>query len=95
MVTVYTVNQDRLMAVHYCAAGNQPQLQTAPVTPAQRRFQFTFVRAANLRNIRDGHMSGLVLTIDGDDAFSEEWTWLEAGTSRKGLFRYTRIKNAG
>jgi hypothetical protein len=54
----------------------------------RRRFQFTFVRAA-------GHMSGLVLTIDGDDAFSEEWTWREAGTSRKELFRYTRIKNAG
>src|SRR5207247_8677459 len=29
MITMFTVDGDRLMATHYCVAGNQPQMVTA------------------------------------------------------------------
>ena len=92
MVTVFSANGDRLFATHYCAAGNQPQLQTAGVRPAQKTFLFSHVRATSLPDPAGGHMVGLVLTIENNDSFSEEWNWVEAGTSLKGLFRYVRAK---
>ena len=30
MVTMYSVDGDRIVVTHYCSAGNQPTMQTAP-----------------------------------------------------------------
>ena len=36
MITMYTLDADRILVTHYCSAGNQPTMQTA-ASPAANR----------------------------------------------------------
>ena len=90
MVTVYTPDGDRLAVTHYCSAGNQPQMQTAPVTGPTAEFSFSFVRATNLASSTAGHMHHLTVALQDRDHFSEAWTWSEKGTDHTEVFHFTR-----
>jgi hypothetical protein len=90
MVTLYAPDGARLTAVHYCNAGNQPQMQTAPLTGVPKRFTFTFVRATNLAGPDAGHMHQLIITLEDHDHFMQEWTWMEGKKAHTELFRFTR-----
>lgn len=90
MVTVYTPDGDRLAVTHYCSAGNQPQMQTAPVTGPTTEFSFSFVRATNLATPTVGHMHHLTVAMQDRDHFSEAWTWSDKGAERTEIFHFTR-----
>src|SRR6266481_5432699 len=47
MVTMFTMDNDRLLATHYCAVGNQPRMQ-ASASPDGKTITFNFVDATNL-----------------------------------------------
>lgn len=79
MVTMYSSNGDRLAMTHYCSSGNQPQMRTAPVSAASRKFTFDFVRATNLESPGEGHMGKLVISLEDHNHFTQEWTWIEGG----------------
>jgi hypothetical protein len=91
MVTMYSADGDRIAVTHYCSAGNQPQMQTAPIAGAAKQFVFNFVRATNLASPAAGHMGKLVVIIQDHDHFTQEWTWFEGGKpAHTELFRFTR-----
>ena len=90
MVTVYHPDGDRVAVTHFCTSGNQPQMETAPITGDAKQFSFEFVRATNLASPSDGHMHHLTVTLVDKDHFTEEWTWQEGGAGHAALFHFTR-----
>jgi hypothetical protein len=93
MVTLYTADGNRLALTHYCAAGNQPRMETHAVTGDQREFDFSFTGITNLMNSNSGHMHHLVIQIADQDHFTEQWTWRENGKDRTTAIHFTRRKS--
>jgi hypothetical protein len=92
MVTMYHLDNDRLMLTHYCAAHNQPRMQ-ARVSDDGKTFTFDFLDATNLANPADGHMRKLVLTIQDKDHFTEQWFFATNGKDDDhGALQFTRKK---
>lgn len=92
MVTIYTVDGDRLSATHYCSARNQPSMQTEPLTAVTMPLRFRTVRVANLTSPEEGHMSGLVLARPDPIHLTQEWSWKDGKGEQVNVFRYTRKK---
>jgi hypothetical protein len=92
MITMYSLEGDRLMVTHYCASGNQPTMQTAPLTAATGKYDFTFVRATGMKTPDDGHMVALSLSIPDKDHLTQVWTFQDHGKSMVDTFTYTRVK---
>ena len=93
MVTMYHLDNGRLMLTHYCAAGNQPRMVARPEnfvgTSATIRFEFT--GATNLSKPTDGHMHEAVITIEGKDKLTAKWTYYEGGkASHTAVFELKR-----
>jgi hypothetical protein len=92
MVTLYTAHGNRLALTHYCAAGNQPRMETLAITGAPKEFDFSFKGITNLMNPNAGHMHHLVIQIADQDHFTEQWTWRENGKDRTTTIQFTRRK---
>jgi hypothetical protein len=93
MVTLYTPDGNRLAMTHYCAAGNQPRMETIAVTGEQKEFDFSFTGITNLLGPNAGHMRHLVIQIADPDHFTERWTWRENGKDRTTTFHFMRTKS--
>jgi hypothetical protein len=93
MVTLYTADGDRLAMTHYCAAGNQPRMETLAITGDPKQFDFSFTGITNLMNPNSGHMHHLVIQIADQDHFTEQWTWRENGRDRTTTIQFTRRKS--
>jgi hypothetical protein len=90
MVTMYHVDNNRLLLTHYCAAQNQPRMQ-AVVSDDGKTFTFDFIDATNLSSPSDGHMRKLVLTIQDKDHFTEQWFFAQKGKDLDhGVFQLKR-----
>lgn len=90
MVTLYSANGNRVVVTHYCSAGNQPQMQTAPISGSPQELSFVFVRATNLVSKATGHMVGLKLALADRDHMVQEWTWSEGGKTSTAADHLTR-----
>ena len=90
MVTVYSADGEKVAMTHFCSAGNQPQMETGPITGDTKSLSFDFLRATNLANATDGHMHHLTVTLVDKDHYTEEWTWQEKGAGHTALFHFTR-----
>jgi hypothetical protein len=93
MVTLYTADGNRLAMTHYCAAGNQPRMETPAVTGDQKEFDFSFTGITNLMSPNSGHMRHLVIQIADEDHFTEQWTWRENGKDLIHTIHFTRRKS--
>ena len=90
MVTMYHVDNNRLMLTHYCAAQNQPRM-AAKVSDDGKTFTFDFMDGTNIASPDDGHMRKLVLTIQDKDHFTEQWFFAQKGKDADhGVFQLTR-----
>lgn len=92
MITMYSLDGDRIVVTHYCSAGNQPTMQTAPLSGASGKYDFSFVRASGLKSPDDGHMVALSLSIADKDHITQKWTFLDHGKSMTETFTYTRTR---
>jgi hypothetical protein len=92
MVTLYTPDGNRLAMTHYCAAGNQPRMETVAVTGDQNEFVFSFTGITNLMSPSSGHMRHLVIRIADQDHLTEQWTWRENGKDRITTIHFRRSK---
>jgi len=79
MITMYSPDGDRVTVTHYCNVGNQPEMQTEPVSGTPQKFAFHFVRATNLAAPGAGRMEKLVVTLQDHDHFTQEWSFAENG----------------
>ncbi|HXC86536.1 MAG TPA: hypothetical protein VNU23_02045 [Candidatus Cybelea sp.] len=48
MVSLYSVDQDRIALVHYCPTNNQPRMRATPDSDDVKELNFEFQGAANL-----------------------------------------------
>ena len=91
MITMFHMDNNRVLMTHYCSAGNQPRMQ-ASMSPDGKTITFTFIDAANLATPKAGHMAHMVLTIPDGDHHTEEWTFVMDGKEIKEHFELMRAK---
>lgn len=91
MVTMYSVDGTRLSVKHYCSVGNQPQMQTEPLSGPAQKYIFNYVSATNLAKESDGHMTQLILTFADANHLTQEWNFSENGkVTHSEIFHFTR-----
>jgi len=93
MVTLYTPNGNHLALTHYCAAGNQPHMESPAVTGDQKEFDFSLTGITNLANPSAGHMRHLLIQLADQDHFTEKWTWRENGKDMVHTIHFKRVKS--
>jgi hypothetical protein len=98
MVTMYHLDNDRLMLTHYCAAGNQPTMIGVPVgsmTGNVATIRFEFSHATNMPSPLAGHMHQAEMTFEGKDHLVTKWTYWEDGKAgHQANFQLTRKTGA-
>jgi hypothetical protein len=94
MITMFHMDNDRVMATHYCMAGNQPRM-VASASPDGKTITFNFVDGTNITSPKAGHMDHLVITIADADHHTEDWTFVKDGVELKRHFDLARAKGAG
>jgi hypothetical protein len=93
MVSVYYLDGEELVAKHFCAMGNQPEMKFVPKASSSSELHFTFSGGTNLSPAADPHIHGGKIMIRGADTIESEWAIYqggkEAGANR---FFLTRAK---
>lgn len=72
-VTMFYLEDDRLLATHYCDAGNRPRM-VGRVSPDGKRVEFEFLELSG--SDQYGHMHGVAFTFIDENHHIEEWTWM-------------------
>lgn len=78
MVTMYHLEEGKLVLTHYCAAGNQPRMALTKKSTADV-LDFNFIGGANLSARRDGHMHAARIRFESRDALATEWDYFQDG----------------
>ena len=92
MVTLYTPDGNKLALTHYCAAGNQPRMETPAVSGDQKEFDFALTGITNLAAPNAGHMRHLLIQLADQDHYTEKWTWRENGKDVVRTIHFRRTK---
>lgn len=71
-VTMFYLDNDRLILTHYCDAGNRPRM-AARVSPDGKTLEFDFLDVAG--NTQYGHMEHAVFTFIDANHHTEDWTF--------------------
>jgi hypothetical protein len=75
-VTMFYLDNDRLLLTHYCDAGNRPRM-VARTSPDGKKVEFDFLDVAG--NLQHGHMQHAVFTVLDANHHTEDWTYLMPG----------------
>jgi len=75
-VTMFYLDNDRLLLTHYCDAGNRPRM-SARTSPDGKTVEFDFVDVSGPTD--HGHMQHAVFTIVDANHHIEDWTYLMPG----------------
>lgn len=90
MITMYSLEGDRILVTHFCSAGNQPTMQTAPSPAANGKLEFRFVRLAGAKSPDEGHMVSLTLSMPDKNHLDQVWTFDDHGKSMTENLAFTR-----
>jgi hypothetical protein len=91
MVTLYSLDIDSILLIHYCPTNNQPRMRAVPTDNAITKLEFVFTGAGNLPDSNVGHEQKLVLQFTDEDHITERWTWRRNGKDTEMVFRFVRI----
>jgi len=92
MITMITVDGDRLIATHYCIAGNQPHMVATAPDDLHKGVAFTLDRVTGMKTADDWHNTGITITLDDSNHMTQTWTYLYKGKAGATVFHYTRAK---
>jgi hypothetical protein len=90
MLTLYSVDVNTIVLLHYCPTNNQPKMRAIPESGAIKELTFSFVGAGNLPDASVGHEHKLVIQFVDKDHIVERWTWRRAGTDTEMVFNLAR-----
>jgi hypothetical protein len=90
MITIYHLDGSRILATHYCSAGNQPRMAADALSSDGKTLTFRFLDATNVGADREV-MQGLVVTFESPDRLTQAWTSRSKGKDQVGTFTYTRV----
>lgn len=91
MVTLYSLDIDSILLIHYCPTNNQPRMRAVPTDNAIMKLEFVFTGAGNLPDSNVGHEQKLVLQFTDEDHITERWTWRRNGKDTEMVFGLVRI----
>ena len=91
MITMFIVDGDRLIATHYCAAHNQPQMTAERAGEPSEGVVFRLTRITGMRTAEDWHNTGLTFILDDANHITQHWTYAYRGRSGENVFHYTRL----
>jgi hypothetical protein len=90
MITMYSLDGDRILVTHYCSMGNQPTMQTSASPAANGKLDFTFLRLAGAKSPDEGHMAALTVSMPDKTHLVQTWTFMDKGKSQTENFTLTR-----
>jgi hypothetical protein len=94
MVTMYTMEGDKLALTHYCAMGNQPHMVLNAKSTATDLI-FDFAGGANINPAKDIHMHSAHIHFDSTDRITGEWVgYADGKPTETTKFDKTRKKAA-
>jgi hypothetical protein len=93
MVTVYSLDGDGIVLIHFCPTNNQPRMRVIPATSDPKELAFDFVSAGNLPSSATGHQHHLLIRFEDADHITETWTWRQDNMDMPMVFRLARKKN--
>lgn len=82
MMTMYHMDQGRLLLTHYCIAQNQPRLEAKRFEENGKKITFEFLDGTNLSSRDQGHMDKLVIRFMDPDHVVSQWTWYQNGNEK-------------
>jgi hypothetical protein len=88
-ITMFYLDQDRLLLTHYCDAGNRPRM-TGKMSPDGKTLVFDFLDIAG--NLKYGHMQHAVFTLLDANHHTEEWTFMAGDKPIHARFDLQRTK---
>ena len=90
MITMYAPDgpSGRIVATHYCSAGNQPRLAAAGLDGSRLAFQF--LDATNVVDPNGELMRNLEIRVQDADHFEQLWTSRANGKDSSETFTYVR-----
>ena len=90
MITMYSLEGDRILVTHYCSMGNQPTMQTAPSPAANGKLDFAFLHLAGAKSPDEGHMVSLSVSMPDKNHFNQVWTFDDHGKTMTENLSFTR-----
>jgi hypothetical protein len=90
MVTMYSLDGDRILATHYCSMGNQPTMQTVASPAPSGKYDFTFLHLSGAKSPDEAHMAKLTISIPDKDHLVQTWTFEDHGKSTSENLAYIR-----
>ncbi|MDQ8756235.1 hypothetical protein RCO27_08315 [Sphingosinicella sp. LHD-64] len=92
-MTVYHMDNDRLIATHYCPLGNQPRLLLSG-HDGRGSFEFSFLDATGLTSAVEAHQDSFRITMHGADTFARSETYIENGERASEIIQFQRVSGA-
>lgn len=90
-LTIYHLDDNELVATHYCPIGNQPHLKHV-VGDKKDRLAFQFVSSMNLPDPSVDHCESFWFEINSEDQFTRSETYSENYISDTQQSTYKRLK---
>ncbi len=75
-VTMFYLDENRLLLTHYCDAGNRPRM-VGKVSPDGKTLEFDFLDLSG--GNQKGHMHHVVFTFIDENHHTEDWTYMMPG----------------
>ncbi len=79
MVTMFHMDNGRLMLTHYCVARNQPRLVAKEFSADGKRIVFEFLDGTGMKDRNVGHMDKVVWEFPDKDTSVSHWTFYKDG----------------
>jgi hypothetical protein len=89
-LTLYHLDNESLIATHYCPVGNQPRLRFKE-GGSPSLFVFEFVSATNLAKPEAAHQHRFEMELLDPNSYARSETYLENGAGEPERIVYTRI----
>jgi hypothetical protein len=92
MVTLYTLDGDRLLLTHYCGSGNQPRMVAERFNPPTGELDFAFLDITGLAHPGAAHMDNAKFQFLDQDHFNAQWQMIENGKPKMtAKLQYRRV----